>query len=125
MDTFSTDYHLLNMSNNLTVNKLSSACRDCPQVCLASGVTDCTISAVPRTRQSSKISTCNHMRQGDMPCKDAGWLLESCGDMDAALSWNPEKPLLLESWRHAVLPNLHAQAANQLHHEIHEQDIVP
>ena len=39
----------------------------------------------------------------------------SCGDMDAALSWNPEKPLLLESWRHAFLPNLHAQAANQLH----------
>ena len=72
-----------------------------------------------RTQQSPKISTCNHLRQGNMPCKDAGWLLEPCGDMDAALSWNPEKPLLLESWRHAVLPNLHAQAANQLHHETH------
>ena len=49
-----------------------------------------------------------------MPCKEAGWLLVSCGDMDAALSWNPEKPLLLESWRHALLPNLRAQAVDQV-----------
>ena len=33
----------------------------------------------------------------NMPCEHVGWLLVSCGDMDAALSWNPEKPLLLES----------------------------
>ena len=60
-----------------------------------------------------------------MPCKDAGWLFVSWGDMDAALSWNPEKPLLLESWRHAVLPNLHAQAANQLHPAPHSAGHCP